>query len=117
MFRHPVLAEQLIETLSEDFKPEQYHDIFQDQLRALVEAKQKGKTIHEKSAPPRAKVIDMMDALKKSLQEAASREAPPHFGRTSPRGAFNSSYGQLVRGLLRHLRRLLLHILAEITIA
>ena len=65
------LAEQLIETLSEDFKPEQYHDTFQDQLRALVEAKQKGRTISEKSAPPRAKVIDMMDALKKSLQEAA----------------------------------------------
>jgi len=65
------LAEQLIETLSEDFKPEQYHDTFQEQLRALVEAKQKGKTFSEKSAPPRAKVIDMMDALKKSLQEAA----------------------------------------------
>jgi DNA end-binding protein Ku len=65
------LAEQLIETLSEDFKPEQYHDTFQAQLRALVEAKQKGRTITEKSAPPRAKVIDMMDALKKSLQEAA----------------------------------------------
>lgn len=63
------LAEQLIETLSEDFKPAQYHDTFQEQLRALVEAKQKGKIITEKSAPKRAKVIDMMDALKKSLKE------------------------------------------------
>jgi DNA end-binding protein Ku len=64
------LAEQLIESLSEDFNPAQYHDTFQDELRALVQAKQKGKTFTEKSAPPRAKVIDMMDALKKSLQEA-----------------------------------------------
>jgi DNA end-binding protein Ku len=64
------LAEQLIESLSEDFKPAQYHDTFQDELRALVQAKQKGKTFTEKAAPPRAKVIDMMDALKKSLQEA-----------------------------------------------
>ncbi|MGB6200318.1 MAG: Ku protein [Candidatus Acidiferrales bacterium] len=64
------LAEQLIESLSEDFKPEQYHDTFQDELRALVQAKQQGKTFTEKSAPPRAKVIDMMDALKKSLSEA-----------------------------------------------
>jgi DNA end-binding protein Ku len=64
------LAEQLIESLSEDFKPAQYHDTFQDELRALVQAKQKGKTFSEKAAPPRAKVIDMMDALKKSLQEA-----------------------------------------------
>jgi len=66
------LAEQLIDALSEDFKPQQYHDTFQDQLRALVEAKQKGKTVAEKSAPPRAKVIDMMDALKKSLREAGN---------------------------------------------
>jgi DNA end-binding protein Ku len=64
------LAEQLIESLSEDFKPAKYHDTFQDDLRALVQAKQKGKTFTEKTAPPRAKVIDMMDALKKSLREA-----------------------------------------------
>lgn len=75
------LAEQLIETLSEDFKPQQYHDTFQDQLRELVEAKQKGRTITEKkSGAPRAKVIDMMDALKKSLREA---EQTPKRRRTS----------------------------------
>jgi DNA end-binding protein Ku len=64
------LAEQLIESLSEDFNPWQYHDTFQEQLRALVESKQQGKTLAEKSAPAKTKVIDMMDALKKSLQEA-----------------------------------------------
>lgn len=63
------LAEQLIETLSEDFNPKQYHDTFQDRLRELVQAKQKGKTFTERSAPRHAKVIDMMDALKKSLRE------------------------------------------------
>jgi DNA end-binding protein Ku len=65
------LAEQLVESLSEDFKPQQYHDTFQEQLRALVEAKQKGKTVTERTAAPKStKVIDMMEALKKSLQEA-----------------------------------------------
>jgi DNA end-binding protein Ku len=64
------LAEQLIESLSEDFKPEQFHDTFQDQLRALVESKQKGKIFTERDVPRRAKVIDMMDALKESLREA-----------------------------------------------
>lgn len=63
------LAEQLIETLSEDFNPKQYHDTFQDRLRELVQAKQKGKTFTERSAPKHAKVINMMDALKKSLRE------------------------------------------------
>jgi DNA end-binding protein Ku len=65
------LAEQLIETLSEDFNPKQYHDTFQDQLRELVQAKQKGKTVTEHSVPRRGKVINMMDALKKSLRETA----------------------------------------------
>ena len=63
------LAEQLIETLSEDFKPAQYHDTFQERLRALVESKQKGKTLTEQPAPRQAQVIDMMEALKKSLRE------------------------------------------------
>ena len=36
-----MLAEQLIETLSEDIKPEQYYGTFQEELRALVDAKQK----------------------------------------------------------------------------
>jgi DNA end-binding protein Ku len=63
------LAEQLIETLSEDFNPKQYHDTFQERLRELVQVKQKGKTVTERNAPRHAKVIDMMDALKKSLRE------------------------------------------------
>jgi DNA end-binding protein Ku len=69
------LAEQLVESLSEDFNPAQYHDTYQDQLRALVEAKQKGKTFAEKAPPKHAKVIDMMDALKRSVREA--EEAAP----------------------------------------
>ena len=66
------LAEQLIESLSEDFKPQLYHDTFQEQLKALVESKEKGRTFTEKAAPKRAKVIDMMDALKKSLEQAGA---------------------------------------------
>ena len=64
------LAEQLIETLSEDFNPKQYHDTFQDRLRELVQTKQKGRTFTERSAARHGKVINMMDALKKSLRES-----------------------------------------------
>jgi len=71
------LAHQLIESLSEDFKPEQYHDTFQEQLRALVEAKKKGKAFAEKSAPARAKVVDMMDALRQSLRQKQKQEGAP----------------------------------------
>jgi len=33
------LAEQLVASLSQDFKPEQFHDKFQENLKALIEAK------------------------------------------------------------------------------
>jgi DNA end-binding protein Ku len=61
------LAEQLVETLSEDFDPKQYHNTFQENLKALIAAKQHGKTIVEQPPARRAPVIDMMEALKRSL--------------------------------------------------
>jgi DNA end-binding protein Ku len=68
------LAEQLVESLSEDFKPEQYHDTYQENLKALIEAKRHGKTFVEEEAPKRAPVIDMMEALKRSLHEADAQK-------------------------------------------
>jgi len=64
------LAEQLVETLSEDFRPEEYHDTFQENLKALIEAKLKGETIVEERPVKRAPVIDMMEALKRSVQQS-----------------------------------------------
>jgi len=61
------LAEQLVETLSEEFNPKQYHDTFQENLKALIAAKQQGRTVREEQPAKRAPVIDMMEALKRSL--------------------------------------------------
>ena len=68
------LAEQLVESLAEDFKPQQYHDTFQERLKVLIEAKREGKTIVEEERPKRAPVIDMMEALKRSLQESGAQK-------------------------------------------
>lgn len=83
------LAEQLVESLSENFKPEKYHDTFQEQLRALVEAKQKGRTITERVVPQKGKVISMVDALKSSVRraEAAAPARPKHAASRSSRRA------------------------------
>ncbi len=72
------LAEQLVKTLAEDFKPEQYHDTYQEQLKALVEAKLQGKEIvAEAPAPTPGKVVDIMDALKRSLARSEKRKPAP----------------------------------------
>ena len=68
------LAQQLVESLSQEFKPEKYHDTFQENLRALIEAKRKGETIVEEHAPKRAPVIDMMEALKRSLEQSEAQK-------------------------------------------
>lgn len=68
------LAAQLVDSLSEDFKPGQYHDTYQENLKALIEAKRQGKTIVEETAPKRAPVIDMMEALKRSLHKTEAQK-------------------------------------------
>lgn len=71
------LADQLVQSLSAPFKPEQYHDTFQGQLNALIDAKLKGKAV---TAPARstskAPVIDMMEALKRSLARDSAKTGP-----------------------------------------
>ncbi|MET8703317.1 Ku protein [Kitasatospora sp. NPDC004723] len=67
-------AEQLIDMLTTDWKPEDYQDTFEQQVRDLVEAKAKGKEIAvSQGAPPETtNVIDLMDSLRASLDAASS---------------------------------------------
>ncbi len=68
------LAKQLVESLAAEFDPKQYHDEYQQRLKALIEAKREGQEVAAAPQPQLAPVIDMMEALKKSL---AAREAAP----------------------------------------
>lgn len=71
------LADQLVDNLSEEFQLKKYHDEFETRLRALIESKQKGREIVAAPHKERAPVIDMMTALKKSLERtAAGRKGP-----------------------------------------
>jgi DNA end-binding protein Ku len=68
------LAETIIERKSGAFEPAGFHDRYQDALRALVESKLKGEMtgVPQSIAEP-PKVINLMDALKRSLaREEAS---------------------------------------------
>jgi len=64
------LAEQLVETLSEHFNLKKYHDEFQTRLKALIEARRKGHEIEPAAQPRKAPVIDIMTALKRSLEKS-----------------------------------------------
>ena len=82
--REVQMATKLVEDMSEDFKPEQYHDTYREDLLARVRARVKAGKTHlltpaadETAAPARkgAKVIDMMALLKQSLGQRGKHGA------------------------------------------
>jgi DNA end-binding protein Ku len=72
------LAEQFIRQLTAKFEPEQYKDEYQQRVLDLIETKQAGQVVA--GQPPRPKlapVIDLMEALKKSIAERGGAAASP----------------------------------------
>jgi len=69
------LAEKLIEQLSsEAFEADKYHDTYSDKVLAAVEQKAQGQEITVAPEAPKAQIIDLFDALKRTL---ATAPAPP----------------------------------------
>src|SRR5208337_3058961 len=63
------MAKMLISSLEAEFEPQKYHDSYRANLQQMIEAKVAG---HKVVATPEthvAPVIDIMEALKKSLAE------------------------------------------------
>jgi DNA end-binding protein Ku len=63
------MAKMLISSLEADFEPAKYHDTYRDNLQKMIEAKIEGKGVVETPEPKVAPVIDIMEALKRSLAE------------------------------------------------
>jgi DNA end-binding protein Ku len=75
------LAKRLIEQKSGEFDPSTFRDRYQDAVIDMVKAKVKGQEPVLAKAPERGKVINLMDALRRSLGE----EKPP--AKSKPRQA------------------------------
>jgi DNA end-binding protein Ku len=69
------LAERLIENLAAPFAPEQFHDEYQKRVLELIEAKREGKPVQAAAQPKVAPVVDLMEALQRSLA-ATARKGP-----------------------------------------
>jgi DNA end-binding protein Ku len=66
------LGADLIENMSDGFKPEKYRDEYRERVHAMLEEKSKGGeiTVAAPEAPQRAQIIDLMQALKESIEKA-----------------------------------------------
>jgi DNA end-binding protein Ku len=72
------LATQLIESLAAPFEPEKYKDQYVESMKNMIEAKRQGHEVAEVAHPKLAPVIDLMEALKKSIADKQpSAKKPP----------------------------------------
>src|SRR5437667_9498054 len=80
------LASHIVETKSGHFKPEEFEDHYEDALKELLKKKQSGKPIERPDRREPAKVISLMDALRRSVDAAAaSRRTPKKAARSNAR--------------------------------
>ena len=62
------MAKSLVENLSDSFKPEKYTDNYRKELLDLIKAKAKGKKLPEPEEAQEAEVVDLMAALRESVE-------------------------------------------------
>src|SRR5215208_1135140 len=69
------LAEHILEQKKGHFDPEEFEDRYEDALRDLIKAKQAGKEPPAAPAPRASNVINLMDALRRSVKGEKGSES------------------------------------------
>jgi DNA end-binding protein Ku len=94
------MAEQLIESMRGEWRPEDYRDTYREDVMARIQAKIKAGETHvvptagEAERPRSAEVIDLMSLLKKSIPATggdAKKRAPAASGKTTARSKSTSA--------------------------
>jgi DNA end-binding protein Ku len=69
------VAKMLIDTMSEKFEPEKFHDKYREEVMAMIEARASGKEApkHKPKVLTSGKVVNLMDVLQQSLEQTRSR--------------------------------------------
>jgi len=70
------MAKVLINSMDTPFNPEKYQDEYQIKLRALIETKIAGREVVFAEPESTGKIIDLMDALKASIEHAKKDKEP-----------------------------------------
>jgi DNA end-binding protein Ku len=85
------LADKLIDQLTTDkFQPERYRDTYNDRLREAIEQKVAGQQVHLAQEQPTAQIIDLFEALKRSLNANDAAAQPANTNQPAPEAANNT---------------------------
>ncbi len=81
------LAKKLIDALASPFKPEQYEDEYRKNVAKMIEQKSKGQKVTAVKAPKVAPVVDILQALQKSLAQNAKADKTKKVAKNRARSA------------------------------
>jgi DNA end-binding protein Ku len=74
--RELTIAKQLIDSMTIEWRPENYRDDYRERVEDLIERKQRGEEIVTEAAPPEdSRVVDLMEALRRSAEAQRRRSA------------------------------------------
>ena len=81
------MALQLVEGLAAEFNPAEYRDEYRDALQKVISAKVEGAPAQAAPERKEEKVVDLMEALRRSLQATRKEEPARRTRRARPRAA------------------------------
>jgi DNA end-binding protein Ku len=81
------MAKSLVENLSASFDPEKYDDTYRTELLQLLRDKAKGKPLPEPEAQEEGEVVDLMAALRESVERTGTKQRKRSSGRKRARKA------------------------------
>src|SRR4029077_17199186 len=67
------MAKSLVENLSEPVEPEKYDDTYRKELLDLIKAKAEGQPLPEREQEPEGEVVDLMEALRESVERTTKQ--------------------------------------------
>jgi DNA end-binding protein Ku len=75
--RELAMARQLVDTLTTPWQPDRYQDTYRERVLELIERKRQGEDVlTEPPREPSGQVVDLMAALRASVEAAKGRSAP-----------------------------------------
>jgi DNA end-binding protein Ku len=77
------MAKMLIEQLTSKFEPDKYEDEYRERLMSAIESKVEGKEVKFAPEEKKTNVIDLMGALKASLQQSKKENSGDSKGSSS----------------------------------
>jgi DNA end-binding protein Ku len=85
------LAKHIVDTKAGHFHPNKFEDRYEEALKDLLKKKQAGEEIEAPKKREPAKVINLMDALRRSVESGARTPARGHAGSTASKSTTNKA--------------------------